>query len=48
MKPSSRWKKGLFCLAFLLNIMAAGNAVAGETTKEFWPEVDTWLRFSPD
>jgi hypothetical protein len=34
-------------LALLVWLGATGGAVAGETAKEFWPEVDLWLRLTP-
>jgi hypothetical protein len=34
-------------LAVVLWLVATGTAVADDPTKEFWPEIDTWLRFSP-
>jgi hypothetical protein len=34
-------------LAVMIWLVAAGTAVADDPTKEFWPEIDTWLRFSP-
>ena len=36
----------LACL-FLLVCLGAAGAAADETSKEFWPETDIWLRFSP-
>ena len=35
------------CLVLLFWLSAAGGAVAGETSVEFWPEIDLWLRLSP-
>jgi hypothetical protein len=35
------------CLALLVWLAATGGAAAGETAKEFWPEIDFWLRLSP-
>ena len=32
------------CAAFLIWLAAAG---AEPRSKEFWPEIDTWLRLSP-
>ena len=37
----------LACLVLLVCLGAAGAAAADETSKEFWPETDIWLRFSP-
>jgi hypothetical protein len=37
----------LFSLAFLVWLGAAGAAPAEEPSKEFWPEIDLWLRLSP-
>jgi hypothetical protein len=34
-------------LAFILWLAAAGAANADDPAKEFWPEIDTWLRLSP-
>jgi hypothetical protein len=34
------------CAAFLIWLAAAGAALADPPSKEFWPEVDTWLRLS--
>jgi hypothetical protein len=33
--------------ALLVWLMAAGAVQAQEPSKEFWPEIDTWLRLSP-
>lgn len=38
---------GPICLAFLLWLGAAGAALAQESSTEFWPETDIWLRVSP-
>lgn len=35
------------CTAIALWLAAAGAAVAEPPSKEFWPEIDTWLRLSP-
>ena len=35
------------CAAFLIWLAAAGSARADPPSKEFWPEIDTWLRLSP-
>jgi hypothetical protein len=35
------------CAAFLIWLASAGAALAGPPSKEFWPEIDTWLRLSP-
>jgi hypothetical protein len=35
------------CLAFLVWLGAAGTVAAGESTTEFWPEIDFWLRLDP-
>ena len=35
------------CAAFLIWLAAAGAALADPPSKEFWPEIDTWLRLSP-
>jgi hypothetical protein len=37
----------LVCLALMVWLGVDGAAVAGETSLEFWPEVDLWLRLSP-
>jgi uncharacterized protein DUF2490 len=34
-------------LAFLVLLRVTGAALADEPSKEFWPEVDLWLRLSP-
>jgi hypothetical protein len=34
-------------LAFIIWLAAAGAASADDPAKEFWPEIDTWLRLSP-
>jgi hypothetical protein len=34
-------------LAFILSLGTAGAASADDPAKEFWPEIDTWLRLSP-
>jgi hypothetical protein len=44
----SKRKINLFCLALFFIFGVAASAVAGETTQEFWPEVDSWLRLSHD
>lgn len=38
---------GLVCLALVVWLGAARPAAADEPQLEFWPEIDTWLRFSP-
>jgi hypothetical protein len=35
------------CLAVTVWLAASGMAVAQDPSKEFWPEIDTWLRVSP-
>src|SRR5579859_2942210 len=35
------------CAAAVVWLLATGAAVAAQASKEFWPEVDTWLRLSP-
>jgi Protein of unknown function (DUF2490) len=35
------------CLAILVWLGAAAVAVAGESSTEFWPEVDLWFRLTP-
>jgi hypothetical protein len=35
------------CLAVVLWLAAAGAAAAQDVAKEFWPEIDVWLRLSP-
>jgi len=47
--PSSSGRRPLrlVCLALLLWIGVASTAGADEPSKEFWPEIDTWLRLSP-
>jgi hypothetical protein len=35
------------CTGLVVWLAAAGSALAGPPSKEFWPEVDTWLRLSP-
>jgi len=35
------------CAAFLVWLLSAGAAGADPPSKEFWPEIDTWLRLSP-
>ena len=35
------------CAALLVWLAAAGAAGADPPIKEFWPEIDTWLRLSP-
>ena len=34
-------------LALIIWFMAAGTAGADDPAKEFWPEIDTWLKLSP-
>jgi Protein of unknown function (DUF2490) len=34
------------CMAVVVWAVAAGAALADPPTKEFWPEIDTWLRVS--
>jgi hypothetical protein len=34
------------CAAFLVWLLSAGAAGADPPSKEFWPEIDTWLRVS--
>lgn len=34
-------------LAFVIWLAAAGTAGADDPAKEFWPEIDSWLRLSP-
>jgi hypothetical protein len=34
-------------LAFIIWVVAAGTAAADDPSKEFWPEIDTWVRLSP-
>lgn len=38
---------GGICIVLMLLFGATGTAVAGETSIEFWPEIDAWLRLSP-
>jgi hypothetical protein len=38
-----RW----LCLTFLVWLGATSTVVAGESSTEFWPEVDVWLRLTP-
>jgi len=35
------------CVALLAWLAVTGSAVAGESSLEFWPEIDLWLRLSP-
>jgi Protein of unknown function (DUF2490) len=35
------------CATVLVWLAAAGVALADPPSKEFWPEIDTWLRLSP-
>ena len=35
------------CAGLMLSLAAAGAARADPPSKEFWPEIDTWLRLSP-
>ena len=37
----------VMCLAFAISIYPAFTAMAQETSKEFWPEIDVWWRLSP-
>jgi hypothetical protein len=37
----------LVALALATGLAAAGAAVASEPAREFWPELDVWLRLSP-
>ena len=32
----------------MLWLLSAGAAVAGDPAQEFWPEIDVWLRLSPE
>jgi hypothetical protein len=45
--PRGRCYLRLVRLAFLVWVGANGVVVADEPSKEFWPEVDVWLRLSP-
>ena len=38
---------GRACLALIVWLAAGGTAFADDPSKEFWPEIDTWLRLSP-
>jgi Protein of unknown function (DUF2490) len=38
---------GLICLAIMVCLKAAGAAGQEQTSVEFWPETDIWLRLSP-
>jgi hypothetical protein len=38
----------LFCLALMIWLGATGAAIADEPSYEFWPEIDLWLRLSPE
>jgi hypothetical protein len=37
----------LFSLAFVVWLGSTGAVVADESSMEFWPEIDLWLRVSP-
>jgi Protein of unknown function (DUF2490) len=45
--PRHRRILGFVCLALVVWLGAARTAAADEPQLEFWPEIDTWLRFSP-
>jgi hypothetical protein len=38
-----RW----FCLGLLIWFLSAGATFAGESSLEFWPEIDAWLKLTP-
>jgi len=51
-KPCGRRVAGTFflrwiCLALMVWLGSTRAVIAGESSQEFWPEVDTWLRLTP-
>jgi hypothetical protein len=51
-KPYGRGVAGPFflrwvCLALMVWLGSTRTVIAGESSKEFWPEVDLWLKLTP-
>jgi hypothetical protein len=47
LSPAGPGYPRLVCLAMMVWLGAAGAAVAGDPSYEFWPEIDVWWRLSP-